>query len=292
MNNKTLIILPAYNEELTIGSVVALAKKFGDVLVVDDGSCDRTSQIALESGAIVLKHEVNKGKGCALKTGFKYALSQGYDIVVWLDSDGQHNPDEIPLLLDPIVKGEADLVIGSRYLNESKKEIPIYRRLGLWVLNKMTKMAASVEVDSQSGFRAMNRKALESLDLNSDGYSIETDIIVKASERGIRLMEVPITVRYDVPNKHKKNPLTHGFGVLSDIVGLIGYKRPLLLFSILSVMAFIVASVLLYFGLRPYYGGGNVNLTQTIGAGIFVIIGIQLFIGGLMLNVLAKMVRE
>jgi len=292
MNNKTLIILPAYNEELTIGSVVALAKKFGDVLVVDDGSRDKTSKIAQEVGAIVLRHEVNKGKGCALKTGFKYALSKEYDIVVWLDSDGQHNPDEIPLLLEPIVKGEADLVIGSRYLNESKKEIPIYRRLGLWVLNTMTKMAAKVEVDSQSGFRAMNKKALESLDLSSDGYSIETDIIVKASEMGIRLMEVPITVRYDVPNKHKKNPLTHGFGVLSDIVGLIGYKRPLLLFGSLSLISFIIAGGLAYWGLMPYYRGDGVYLTQLIGAGIFVIIGIQLFVAGLTLNVLAKMVER
>ncbi|KPU63850.1 glycosyl hydrolase [Thermococcus sp. EP1] len=292
MKNNTLIILPAYNEELTIGSVVALAKKFGDVLVVDDGSFDRTSQIARESGAIVLRHEVNKGKGCALKTGFKYALSKGYDIVVCLDSDGQHNPDEIPLLLDPIVKGEADLVIGSRYLNESKKEIPIYRRLGLWVLNTMTRMAASVEVDSQSGFRAMNRKALESLDLSSDGYAIETDMIVQASERGIRLMEVPITVRYDVPNKHKKNPLTHGFGVLSDIVSLIGYKRPLLLFSILGMMSFSIAGILFFWALKPYYTEGRVYLTQIIGAGIFTIIGIQLFVAGLTLNVLAKMVRE
>ncbi|MDN5319832.1 MAG: hypothetical protein PWP49_252 [Thermococcaceae archaeon] len=111
---KTLIVIPAYNEELTIGSVVALAKKYGDVLVVDDGSKDRTSEIAQNAGAIVIRHDVNKGKGAALKTGFGYALANGYDVVVTLDADGQHN---IPLLLKPILKGEADLVIGSRYLN-------------------------------------------------------------------------------------------------------------------------------------------------------------------------------
>ncbi|EHR79127.1 glycosyl transferase [Thermococcus litoralis DSM 5473] len=114
---KTLIIIPAYNEELTIGSVVALAKKYGDVLVVDDGSKDRTSEIAQKAGAIVIRHEVNKGKGAALKTGFGYALANGYDVIVTIDADGQHNPDEIPLLLKPILEGEADLVIGSRYLN-------------------------------------------------------------------------------------------------------------------------------------------------------------------------------
>ena len=114
---KTLIIIPAYNEELTIGSVVALAKKYGDVLVVDDGSGDRTSEIAREAGAIVIRHNTNMGKGAALKTGFEYALSREYEIVVTLDADGQHNPDEIPLLMEPIIRGEADLVIGSRYLN-------------------------------------------------------------------------------------------------------------------------------------------------------------------------------
>ncbi|WP_148882918.1 glycosyltransferase family 2 protein [Thermococcus aciditolerans] len=287
-----LIIVPAYNEELTIGSVVVLAKKYGDVLVVDDGSGDRTSEVARECGAVVIRHEHNLGKAKALKTGFEYALSRDYDIVVTIDADGQHNPDEIPLLLEPIIKEEADLVIGSRYLNGSKKEIPLYRRLGLWVLNKSTKVASNVDVDSQSGFRALNRKALERLDLNSNGYSIETDMIVKASERGIRLMEVPITVRYDVPNKHKKNPLSHGLGVLAGIIGLIGYRRPLLLFGVLSLMSFIIAGILGYLALEPYYNGGQVYLTQAIGAGIFAIIGIQLFVAGLTLNVLAKMVRE
>ncbi|NJE25873.1 glycosyltransferase family 2 protein [Thermococcus sp. MV5] len=289
---KTLIVIPAYNEELTIGSVVALARKYGDVLVVDDGSNDRTSEIAKEAGALVIRHKTNLGKGRALKTAFEYALSREYDAIVTMDADGQHNPDEIPLLLDPITKGEVDLVIGSRYLNGSKKEIPLYRRLGLWVLNKSTKVASNIDVDSQSGFRAMNRKALEKLDLNSNGYSIETDMIVKASERGIRLMEVPITVRYDVPNKHKKNPFTHGLGVLASIVSLIGYKRPLLLFGVLSMMSFIIAGILGYLALEPYYKGGNVYLTQAIGAGIFTIIGIQLFVAGLTLNVLARMVRE
>jgi len=289
---RTLIVIPAYNEELTIGSVVALAKKYGDVLVVDDGSMDRTAEIAKEAGTTVIRHERNMGKGYALRSGFEYALSREYDVVVTLDADGQHNPDEIPLLMEPIVKGKADLVIGSRYLNGSKKKIPVYRRFGLWVLNKSTKAAAGVDVDSQSGFRAISRKALEKLDLNSTDYSVETDMIVKVKEEELKIIEVPISVRYDVPKKHKKNPLSHGLGVLASIVSLIGYKRPLLLFGILSLISFIVAGVLAYLALKPYYNGGRIYLTQAIGAGIFVIIGIQLFVAGLMLNVLAKMVRE
>ena len=289
---RTLIITPAYNEELTVGSVVALARKYGDVLVVDDGSHDRTSEIAQNAGAFVLRHETNRGKGEALRTGFKYALLKGYDVVVTLDADGQHNPDEIPVLLEPIVNGKADLVIGSRYMGKSKQRIPLYRRFGLWVLNEGIKAATSMNVDSQSGFRAMTVDALKKLNLNSNGYSVEADMVIRAKETGLRVKEVPINVRYDVPNKHKKNPVSHGLGVLAGILGLIGYKRPLLLFGTLSLLSFIVAGVLGYLALEPYYTGGHVYLTQAIGAGIFVIIGIQLFIAGLTLNVLSRMVRE
>ena len=289
---KTLIVIPAYNEELTIGSVVALAKKYGDVLVVDDGSNDKTSKIAQEVGAIVVKHEVNRGKGQALKTGFNYALENDYDVVVCTDADGQHNPEEIPLLLKPILEDKADLVIGSRYLNSAHKNIPLYRRLGLWILNKTTVLASGAKItDSQSGFRALNRKALESLELNANGYHVESEMIHQLSEKGLRITEVPINVRYDVPKKHKKHPIAHGVEVLAKIIGLIGYKRPLLLFGVLSLIAFIIAGILGYLALEPYYKGGRVYLTQAIGAGIFAIIGIQLFIAGLTLNALSQMIK-
>ena len=293
MGHKILIIIPAYNEELTIGSVVALAKKYGEVLVVDDGSGDRTHEIAKKAGATVLRHEANRGKGNAIKTGFEYALAKGYDVIVCIDADGQHDPDEIPLVLEPIIKDEADLVIGSRYLNGAHKNIPFYRRIGLGILNLTMNMASKVRVtDSQSGFRALNRKALESLSLNFSGYNVESEMIAELSEKGLRIKEVPINVRYDVPNRHKKHPVAHGFGVLMGVVSLIGYRRPLLLFGVLSMISFITAGVFAYLALEPYWEGGRVFLTQAIAAGIFTLIGIQLFIAGLTLNVLAKMARE
>lgn len=292
---KPLIVIPAYNEELTIASVVILSKKYGDVLVVDDGSLDRTFKLAMEAGARVIRHQKNMGKGKALKTGFEYALSKGYELVVTIDADGQHDPDEIPLLLDPLLKDEADLVIGSRYLAETKKKIPLYRRLGLWILNFTTNIGLKGGLkitDSQSGFRAMNRKALEEImGISSEGYTVESDMLVYLSEKGVRIKEVPINVRYDVPNKHKKHPVKHGFEVLLGLINLIGYRRPLLLYGTLSLISFIIAAFLAYWGLSPYYRGEGVYLTQLIGAGIFTIIGIQLFVAGLTLNVLSKIVR-
>lgn len=156
----------------------------------------------------MLKHEINRGKAEALLNAFKYAIKEDYDIVVCLDADGQHNPCDIPKLLKPIIKDEADLVIGSRFL---RKNMPKYRILGQKVLDTFTNFASEIKVtDSQSGFRALTRKVLEYLkDFRSEGYSIESDMIAFLAGK-VRIKEVPIDVRYDVPNKHKKNPFVHG----------------------------------------------------------------------------------
>ena len=295
MLQNILIVIPAYNEELTIGSIVTLSKKYGEVLVVDDGSSDRTHSIAMSAGAKIIKHPENMGKAQALKTGFLYAIENNYEVIVTLDADGQHNPEEIPKLLKPILDGEADLVIGSRFLDGAKKNIPTYRRLGLWVLNTTTNMNLNEGLkitDSQSGFRAMNRRVVEEvLNVNSNGYTVESDMLVYLSEKGVRIKEVPINVRYDVPKNHKKHPVKHGLEVLAGLIGLIGYKRPLLFFSSLALVSFAIAGGLLFWAIKPLDKTGTIYLTQAIGAGIFTIIGIQLFIAGLTLNVLARIVK-
>jgi glycosyltransferase involved in cell wall biosynthesis len=122
-------ILPAFNEEVSIGSMVLRARRYADrVIVVDDGSSDRTAEIAEQAGAEVIQHPENRGKGAALRTGFESL--NGEKIVVTMDTDGQHNPSDIPKLVEPILKGEADMVNGSRYINGNKKDTPLYRRLG------------------------------------------------------------------------------------------------------------------------------------------------------------------
>jgi glycosyltransferase involved in cell wall biosynthesis len=220
------VILPAYNEEISVGSMVHLTKMYADqVIVVDDGSSDRTADIARKAGAEVVVHEVNKGKGRALKTGFETALTLGADIIVTMDSDGQHNPGEIPKLVAPIVEGEADLVNGSRYLYGLEKNTPAYRRIGQTILDGFTNMQSGLKItDSQSGFRAFAASTIEKFRFNARGMAIESEMLMDAGNAGLRIKEVGIGVRYDVDGSTKK-PVSHGVEVLLAILKDIILKK-------------------------------------------------------------------
>ncbi len=163
------VILPAYNEEISIGSMVHLARLYVDkVIFVDDGSSDRTAEIARKAGAEVIVHEVNRGKGGALKTGFETAVILGADIIVTMDSDGQHNPAEIPKLVAPIIEGEAEVVNGSRYLDSLRTNTPAYRRVGQTILDNFTNINSGIKImDSQSGFRAFAASTIGNFRFNA-----------------------------------------------------------------------------------------------------------------------------
>lgn len=183
---------------------------------MDDGSTDNTSEIAQLAGANVIKHLSNKGKGAALKTGFKSV--NGQDIIITMDSDGQHNPEDIPKLINPILNGEADIVNGSRYINGSDEETPFYRRIGQKILDKATYFNSGINIsDSQSGFRAFARHTVPAFRFNCDGFGIESEMIKDVSNNGFKIKEVEIGVRYDVKSS-TKNPVSHGVGVLMRIL--------------------------------------------------------------------------
>ena len=215
---KSIVIIPAFNEEVAISSIVKRSMKYvNEVLVVDDGSTDRTFQIAKDAGARVIKHYNNLGKGVSLKDAF--AEVKGYDIVVTIDGDGQHNPDEIPNLIRPILEGRADLVNGSRYLEGFDDDTPAYRRVGQRVLDIATNVTSGTHVtDSQSGFRAFSGKTIPYFRFRDTGFGIESEMLADAAENDFRIVEVPITVRYDVENSSTKGPVTHGVGVLIKII--------------------------------------------------------------------------
>ena len=187
------------------------------MLVIDDGSHDSTGSVAELMGATVLVHEKNAGKGAALRTAFKWALARDVSILVTLDADGQHNPDEIPNLLNPILWQEADLVNGARFL-EGHNDVPAYRRIGQEVLTFATNLNSEINInDSQSGFRAFSKNTFEAFKFNNTGMGIESEMIADAAGAGFRIKEVLITCRYDVDGS-TFNPVAHGLGVLNFIV--------------------------------------------------------------------------
>ena len=231
--------IPCFNEELFIGSVVLKARDYVDqVIVIDDGSTDRTILVAEKAGAKVIKHDRNKGKGVAVGTAFQYAREIGCKALVLLDGDGQHEPAFIPSLIKPVLDGNADMVVGSRYLN-IKSSIPGYRTWGHRLLTFLTNLGSRVKLtDSQSGFRAFSAKAIEALTFAEKGLSVESEMQFLANEAGLRVTEIPISIGYH--SKAKRSPLAHGIGILNSIVGLISRRIPLFFFGVpgLIMLAF------------------------------------------------------
>jgi len=231
----TVIVgIPCYNEEVAIGSLVLRASQYADkVVVIDDGSTDKTTEVARLAGAEVIVQEANKGKGAALREFFKYASQQRADIIVILDGDGQHDPDDIPKLLAPLLSDEADVVNGSRYLDGNGHNTPRYRRFGQVVLDKFTRLALNKDLDitdTQSGFRAFSIKAVPYFRFNSNRLAIDSEMLMDAARAQLRIAEVGVTVRYDVgrPSMH---PVRHGVQVLTGVFRNAEFKNPLLAFT-------------------------------------------------------------
>ena len=193
---KLVAVIPAYNEEKNIGQVIRGVKKYArNIIVIDDGSTDRTEQIALENGAKVYCHLINRGLGGALATGIKAALLEEADIVLTLDADGQHDPDEIPKIVKPIIEDKADFVIGSRFLQH--QPVPLFRRLGNYFFNFITFFLFGIwSTDSQSGMRAFNKKAAENLEIYTNKMEVSSEILNEIQVRHLRLKEVPIKSIY------------------------------------------------------------------------------------------------
>jgi glycosyltransferase involved in cell wall biosynthesis len=203
---EVLGIIPAFNEEQRIEKVIRGALDFLSVLVIDDGSLDKTSQVAEKSGAQVIQQTPNQGKGIALRRGFKHALDNSYQAVVTLDADGQHDPAEIPTFLEAYQAGDADLIIGRRDF----REIPPIRRLA----NSLGKWSFSWAVgqrieDNQSGYRLLNRRMMESvLDSQERGFEFEVEMIVICIQSEYRFEWVPIRTIYRDEGSHI-HPLQH-----------------------------------------------------------------------------------
>ncbi|HEX6292763.1 MAG TPA: glycosyltransferase family 2 protein [Herpetosiphonaceae bacterium] len=287
----TVALIPAFNEERFIGSLVLAVQSYVDhVVVVDDGSSDRTVAIARKAGATVVQHQVNQGKAAAVNTGFTYVRRLRPAVLVMLDGDGQHCADDIPQLLAPVRDGMADVVVGSRF-KEIKSDIPAYRKVGQHGLTLVTNLASGVRIsDSQSGFRAFSARALDQLSFSQGGFSIESEMQFLVREHRLRVLEVPIKVIYAEPAK--RNPVRHGMQVLNGILRLVGQIRPLLFFGLSGMI-----TLLLGLGLGLHI----VNIyahTQKLAVGyglitvLLCVVGMLLFFVGLVLHSMRGMLIE
>lgn len=278
--------IPAFNEETYIGTIVLKTRQYVDeVIVADDGSSDQTAIIARLAGATVIRHEKNKGYGASIKDMLAEARKKDIGILVLLDGDSQHNPDDIPALIKPITEG-FDVVIGSR--SQQKEKIPTYRRAGQKVIANFSHVLSGENLsDSESGFRAFSRKAIELLNLQEDGMSISAETISRATENGLKITETPISIRY-TDDGSTLNPVMHGLGVLARIIVMISERRPLFLYGL---GGFILVLLGLLAGIRAIAivmdGGGALN-GWTIVSGLLLLIGILSGFTGIILNALIR----
>lgn len=237
--------IPAYNEERTIAAVVLKAQRYVDrVIVCDDGSSDLTGEIAKRMGAEVVVHENNKGKGAAIKSLLRRALALNADIIVTLDADLQHDPEEIFKLITPILKGEAEVTLGSRFVPGAVSNISVLRLLGARLINWVVRKSLHVPVkDIQTGFRAYSRRAAEiALKAEANNYGVEQEQLALLTRAGLKIVEVPVTVRYGGLKTSKKHPLAHGGQLLTNLLKLVIEERPLLTIGLPGILTLLIGT--------------------------------------------------
>jgi len=289
---KVIAAIPCLNEERCIGSVVIKAKQYVDsVIVIDDGSTDATPEIAVLAGASVYQHGQNRGYGVAIRNALSKGRELEADILVILDGDGQHDPGDIPKLVAPILNGEADIVIGSRFLGQGSKP-PFFRRQGQRVITAFTNLGSGQKVtDSQSGFRAYSAKALKELDLSESGMSVASEMQFAISKAGLKVAEVPIEVSYMGMGKPKRSPLGHGVNVLSRVLVLFSLKQPLLLFGLPGLALLTAGLVIGARVLSIYSDTKELAIGNALGTILLCLAGLLSIFVALMLQAIKELVH-
>ncbi len=291
--------IPAYNEEKTIAQVILVAQRYADVVVVcDDGSSDLTGEIASKLGAVVVRHEKNRGYGAALQSLFKKAKELNADVLVTLDSDGQHDPAEIPRLVKPIEDGFAEVVLGSRFMDaKGSADMPAYRQLGVKVITRLSNGSGKNAVsDAQSGFRAYSKVAMEKLSgIYENGMSASIEIIRAINKSGLKVYEVPISCSYgDVVGvkTSTENPFRHGVSIIMSIVRLVVEDRPITCLGIPGIMSLVVG---IFFGvwmLNLYALENRIVTNIALAAISFIFIGFFLMSTAIMLYGMARLSQK
>jgi glycosyltransferase involved in cell wall biosynthesis len=287
---KIMAGMPAYNESKYVGSMVLETRQYVDeVVVVNDGSTDGTAVIAALAGAEVISHPQNRGYGAAIMSIFAEARQRDADVLVILDADAQHNPAEIPLLIEPITRG-FDVVIGSRKLQSGK--IPLYRRMGQKViLSSVNILSKSDVTDSECGFRAFSRQAIALLDLKESGMAVSAETVAEALRLNLKITEVPVSVTYG-KDSSTLNPVTHGLSVITRVLVMISEQKPLFFFGLAGIILMLCGLGAGFFALNLYSQSGVISVGWALIAMFLIIIGVMSFFNGLTLHALYNIVHQ
>lgn len=285
--------IPAYNEEKIIRKLVEnICDYVDEVIVCDDGSNDNTYSEAKSAGAVVLKHDQNAGKGVALKTLFDYSKKNNADVVVTIDGDGQFLPEEIPKIMKNVIDGISDIVIGYRFEDES--EMPKYRKVGNKLFDKMTNIASELPFrDTQSGFRAYSRKAISQIEFYTKGFGADSEILIDASKKGLKISEEKVTVIYNTGFKtSSSNPIAQSADIFTSLAELIAVKHPLKFLGIPGIILTIIGIIYAIIVITIFNDTRYFSIPSTLVAMGSIILGLLLLLMSIVLFAINKGLKK
>ena len=290
---KITVGIPAFNEEKNIIHIIEKLQKKTDVIIVcDDGSTDKTGEIAKKMGAIVISHERNLGYGAAIRSLFLKARELKSEILVTLDSDGQHRIEDLLLVSKPIIEKQADMVIGSRFLEDNQKNIPKYRKIGIKIITKLANSSLDESVtDSQSGFRAYSQNILSTITPLEMGMGVSNEILMKSSKNGFKIAEVPIIVSYE-GDTSTQNPISHGASVILSTLKFISVEHPLKFYGIPGLIFLAIGLIFTMITIQGFTETRQILLsTAVIGVGT-IVFGTILLMTSIILFSIVNVIRE
>ena len=286
-----LACIPAYNEEKYIQDVIKKSLPHVDkVVVCDDGSTDNTAKIAKDAGAIVISQK-NQGYGAAISTLFDYARKENAQMMITLDGDGQHNPNQIPLLINAIITHNVDVAIGSRFLDDSTKSSG-YRKTGIKIITSASNYGTNFKVtDSQSGFRAYSKDAIDAIHPTEQGMAVSTEILLKISNKGLSIAELPITISYD-GDTSEQHSVSHGVSVLMNTLKYVSIRHPIKFYGIPGFVLIIAGIVLGGIFLDAYLNDQVIFYGSLLGAVVLFLLGAILSVTAIILFSMANLMRD
>ncbi len=291
-SNGILVCIPSYNAESTIKEAINICKQFAsEILVINDGSSDNTEEIARKAGADIITHRKNRGYGGAIKTALEEGLKRNAKVTITFDADLQHDAKDIPKIIKPILSNEADIVIGSRFL-EKNNDVKAYRKFGIRFITSLVRAFSGNNIrDAESGFRGYSIDSLKQLIpmLETEGMGMSAEILLKASVSKLKIVEVPRKEMYpENVQTSSQNPLKHGLSVILTIFKLVIETKPLIAFGIPSMFFFISSIIGSAYVVNFYNEVGRLPLGMTVFTVLLISIGFFLLLAAMILYVLTR----